>query len=182
VQVNRILMVNPQNYYWKQGTTLTDLQLAEVAHNPGIYRRQIFSSAAWKRLFAGRVNLWRILKIYFHRPFMAIESTLRDLARYVHVRLPHDLGWELEEIAARGVRIVFVFARGDAGLDLLKIEAGSVVRRMGERCRVHIIDGGDHIFSHIAPRAAMKQILGEELSMRAYRGTGTMREDLLHPL
>ena len=45
VQVNRILMVNPQNYYWKQGTTLTDLQLAEVAHNPGIYRRQIFSSA-----------------------------------------------------------------------------------------------------------------------------------------
>jgi alpha-beta hydrolase superfamily lysophospholipase len=182
VQVNRILMVNPQNYYWKQGTTLTDLQLAEVAHNPGVYRRQIFSSAAWKRLFAGRVNLWRILKIYFHRPFMAIESTLRDLARYVHVRLPHDLGWELEEIAARGVRIVFVFARGDAGLDLLKIEAGSVVRRMGERCRVHIIDGGDHIFSNNAPRAAMKQILGEELSMRAYRGTGTMREDLLHPL
>jgi alpha-beta hydrolase superfamily lysophospholipase len=182
VQVNRILMVNPQNYYWKQGTTLTDLQLAEVAHNPSVYRRQIFSSAAWKRLFAGRVNLWRILKIYFHRPFMAIESTLRDLARYVHVRLPHDLGWELEEIAARGVRIVFVFARGDAGLDLLKIEAGSAVRRMGERCRVHIIDGGDHIFSNNAPRAAMKQILGEELSMRAYRSTGTMREDLLHPL
>ena len=106
---------------------------------------------------------------------MAIESTLRDLARYVHVRLPHDLGWELEEIAARGVRIVFVFARGDAGLDLLKIEAGSVVRRMGERCRVHIIDGGDHIFSHNAPRAAMKEILSEELSMRAYPSTGTMR-------
>jgi hypothetical protein len=53
---------------------------------------------------------------------------------------------------------------------------------MGERCRVHIIDGGDHIFSHIAPRAAMKQILSEELSMRAYPSTGTMREDLLHPL
>jgi len=182
VQVNRILMVNPQNYYWKQGTTLKDLQLAEVVHNPGLYRRRIFSIAAWKRLFAGRVNLWRILKIYFHRPFMAIESTLRDLTRYVHVRLPHDLGWELQEIAARGVRIVFVFGRGEPGLDLLKIEAGSVVRRMGERCRVHIIDGGDHIFSHNAPRAAMKQILSEELSLRAYRDTGAVREDVLHPL
>lgn len=182
VQVNRILMVNPQNYYWKQGTTLTDLQLSEVVHNPSVYRRQIFSLAAWKRLLTGQVNLWRILKIYFHRPFMAIESTLRDLARYAHVRLPHDLGWELEEIAARGIRIVFVFGRGEPGHDLLKIEAGSVVRRMGDRCRVHIIEGGDHIFSHNAPRAAMKQILSEELSVRAYRNEGTMRKDLLHPL
>jgi alpha/beta superfamily hydrolase len=182
VPVNRILMVNPQNYYWKQGTTLTDLQLSEVVHNPSVYRRQIFSIAAWKRLLTGRVNLWRILKIYFHRPFMAIESTLRDLARYAHVRLPHDLGWELEEIAARGVRIVFVFGRGEPGHDLLKIEAGSAVRRMGDRCRVHIVDGGDHIFSHNAPRAAMKQILSEELSARAYHKTGSVREDLLHPL
>jgi pimeloyl-ACP methyl ester carboxylesterase len=182
VEVNRILMVNPQNYYWKPGATLQDLQLAEVVHNPGIYRRQIFSIAAWKRLFAGQVNLWRILKIYFHRPLMAIESTLRDLTRYVHVRLPHDLGWELQEIAARGVRIVFVFARGEPGLDLLKIEAGSVVRRMGERCRVHIVDGGDHIFSHNAPRAAMKQILNEELSMRAHRSPGPIRQDLPNPL
>jgi alpha-beta hydrolase superfamily lysophospholipase len=182
VQVNRILMVNPQNYYWKQGATLQDLQLAEVAHNPGIYRRRIFSIEAWKRLFAGRVNLWRILKIYFHRPFMAVESALRDLTRYVHVRLPHDLGWELQEIAARGVRIVFVFARGEPGLDLLKIEAGSVVRRMGERCRVHIVDGGDHIFSQNGPRAAMKQILNDELSTRAYRGPGPIRQDLPNPL
>jgi alpha-beta hydrolase superfamily lysophospholipase len=182
VPVNRILMVNPQNYYWKQGTTLTDLQLSEVVHNPSVYRRQIFSLAAWKRLFTGRVNLWRILKIYFHRPFMAIESSLRDLARSAHIRLPHDLGWELEEIAARGVRIVFVFGRGEPGHDLLRIEAGSAVRRMGERCRVHIIDGGDHIFSQNAARAAMKQILSEELSMRASRGEGTMGKDVLHPL
>lgn len=182
VPVNRILMVNPQNYYWRQGATLQDLQLAEVAHNPGIYRRRIFSIEAWKRLFAGRVNLWRILKIYFHRPFMAVESALRDLTRFVHVRLPHDLGWELQEIAARGVRIVFVFARGEPGLDLLKIEAGSVVRRMGERCRVHIVDGGDHIFSQNGPRAAMKQILNEELSTRAYRAPGPIRQDLPNPL
>jgi hypothetical protein len=53
---------------------------------------------------------------------------------------------------------------------------------MGDRCRVHIVDGGDHIFSHNAPRAAMKQILSEELSARAYHKTGSVREDLLHPL
>jgi hypothetical protein len=40
----------------------------------------------------------------------------------LRIRLPHDLGWELEEIAARGVRIVFVFAAAEPGLDLLTIQ------------------------------------------------------------
>jgi alpha-beta hydrolase superfamily lysophospholipase len=165
--VNRILMVNPQNYFWKQGMKLDDLQLAEVVRNPGVYRQQVFSGSAWRRLLTGRVNIWRIAKIYFHRPMLALESTLRDFARFVHVSLPHDLGSELAAIDARGVRVVFVFARGEPGIDLLKIEGGSAVTRLGERCHVHIIDGGDHIFSQTGPRAVMKKVLSDELSARA---------------
>jgi alpha-beta hydrolase superfamily lysophospholipase len=165
--VNRILMVNPQNYFWKQGTKLDDLQLAEVVRNPGIYRHQVFSGSAWRRLLTGRVNIWRIAKIYFHRPLLAVESTFRDIARFLHVRLPHDLGSDLAAIDARGVRVVFVFARGEPGIDLLKMEGGSAVTRLGDRCHVHIIDGGDHIFSQSGPRALMKKVLSEELSARA---------------
>jgi alpha-beta hydrolase superfamily lysophospholipase len=167
--VNRILMVNPQNYFWKQGTKLDDLQLAEVVRNPGIYSRQVFSGSAWRRLLTGRVNIWRIAKIYFHRPLLALESTFRDVARFLHVRLPHDLGSDLAAIDARGVRVVFVFARGEPGIDLLKIEGGSAVSRLGDRCHVHIIDGGDHIFSQSGPRALMQKVLSEELSARAIR-------------
>jgi len=163
VPVNRILMVNPQNYFWKEGTTLDDLQLAEVVHNPGLYRRRIFSGAAWKKLFGGRVDIWRIAKIYFYRPLLALESSLRDMARRTHIRLPNDLGRELEEIHTREVRIVFVFARGEPGIDLLKIEGGSSVKRLGESCRIHIIDGADHIFSQSGPRAIMKKMLSDEL-------------------
>jgi alpha-beta hydrolase superfamily lysophospholipase len=167
--VNRILMVNPQNYFWKQGTKLDDLQLAEVVRNPGIYSRQVFSGPAWRRLLTGRVNIWRIAKIYFNRPLLAVESTFRDIARFLHVRLPHDLGSDLAAIDARGVRVVFVFARGEPGIDLLKIEGGSAVSRLGDRCHVHIIDGGDHIFSQSGPRALMQKVLSEELSARAVR-------------
>jgi alpha-beta hydrolase superfamily lysophospholipase len=167
--VNRILMVNPQNYFWKQGMKLNDLQLAEVVRNPGVYRQQVFSGSAWRRMLTGRVNIWRIAKIYFHRPLLAVESTFRDIARFLHVPLPHDLGSELAAIDARGVRVVFVFARGEPGIDLLKIEGGSAVTRLGERCHVHIIDGGDHIFSQSGPRALMKKVLSEELSARAVR-------------
>jgi len=157
------LMVNPQNYFWKEGMTLTDLQLAEVVHNPGLYRRRIFSLAAWQRFFGGRVNILRIAKIYIYRPLMALESAVRDMARRVHLRLPKDLGWELEEIAARGVKVVFVFSRREPGIDLLKLEGGSSVKRLGNQCRVRIIDGGDHVFSQSGPRAMMAKVLADEL-------------------
>jgi alpha-beta hydrolase superfamily lysophospholipase len=166
VPVNRILMVNPQNFFWKKGMTLNDLQLSEVVHNPGLYRRQMFSLAAWKRMLGGHVDIWRIAKIYFYRPLLALESTLRDMARRMHIRFPNDLGWELEEIYRRGVRIVFVFARGEPGIDLLKIEGGSSVKRLGDYCRIHIVEGANHIFSQSGPRAIMMKIISDELFAR----------------
>jgi len=164
---NRILMVNPQNYFWKAGMRLDDLQVAEVVRNPVVYRQRLTSWAAWKRLMSGKVDIARIAKIYMARPLLALTSTLRDAARWSGVRLRYDLGRELEEIDARGVKIVFVFARDEPGIDLLRIEAGSSLRRLGERCRVRIIDDADHVFSQSGPRATLQDILTEELFARS---------------
>jgi len=164
--VNRILMVNPQNYFWEPGTTLDDLQPADIVYNPKLYRRKFLSGDAWKRLLSGQVDVWRVAKIFFNRPLMAVQSKLRDLARRLRIRLRNDLGRELEEICKRGVRIVFVFTRGEPGIDLLKIEAGSSVKRLGESCRIHIIVGADHIFSQSGPRSMLKTILSNELFAR----------------
>jgi pimeloyl-ACP methyl ester carboxylesterase len=132
--------------------------------NPGVYRERLLSVTAWRRLFTGQVNIWRIVRIYIHRPLLALESTLRDWARLLHIRLPHDLGRELEELAARGVQVVFIFSRGDPGIELLRIQGGSVTHRLGDRCRVHIVDKADHNLSRSRPRAAVEQILCEELA------------------
>jgi alpha-beta hydrolase superfamily lysophospholipase len=166
VPVNRILMVNPQNYFWKPGETLQGLQLAEVVHNPGLYRERVFSLAAWKRMVTGQVNILRIAKIYLQRPLLAAESTLRDIARRLHLRLPYDLGTELEEVVARGVRVVFVFARGEPGIDLLKLQAGNSVKRLAERCHIHTINSGDHVFTRSGPRAMMEKVVSDELFAR----------------
>jgi alpha-beta hydrolase superfamily lysophospholipase len=177
--VVRILMVNPLNYFWKQGTSLRALQLAEVVRNPGVYRKQIFSNSAWRRVFTGRVNVWRIPMIYTRRLRLSVESKVRDLARRLHIRLAHDLGSDLVEIVARGIRVAFVFSPGEPGIDLLKIEGGSSVGQLGEHCRVYITDGGDHIFSQRAPRAAMEKILGDELFARTawvVRGRAELKE------
>lgn len=161
--VQRILMVNPQNYFWRRGRTLEDLQPAEVVRNPKVYRQRILSASAWKRLLSGKVDISRILKIYMRRPLLAIHSIFRDVARRFGIRLRHDLGRELENIVRRGVRVVFVFARGEPGLDLLKIEAGTAIRRLGELCRIRIIDSGDHTFTRRGPRKILEDVLSEEL-------------------
>ena len=164
--INRILMINPQNYFWKPGETLQGLQLAEVVHNPGLYRERVFSLAAWKRMVTGQVNILRVAKIYLQRPLLAAESTLRDIARRLHIRLPNDLGTELEEVVARGVGVVFVFALGEPGIGLLKLQAGNSVKRLGERIRIRTISSGDHVFTRSGPRAMMEKIVSDELLAR----------------
>ena len=161
--LHRVLMVNPHNYFWDSSMSLEGLQLAEVVRNPGIYRERVFSPSAWRLFLTGQVNIWRIVRIYPHRVMLALQSKLRDAARAVGMRLRHDLGRELEAVIGRGVRVVFVFARGEPGLELLKIEAGSMLRRLGERCRVRIIDSADHTFSRSGPRKVLENVLSDEL-------------------
>jgi hypothetical protein len=63
--------------------------------------------------------------------------------------------------------MVFLFAKGEPGVDLLKLQGGSSIHRLGDRCRVHIIDGGDHIFSQRDHRVVMEEVLTKELFARS---------------
>jgi pimeloyl-ACP methyl ester carboxylesterase len=161
--MERVLLVNPQNFYWSEDMTLDDLQLAEVVHNPGVYRERIHSASAWRRLLTGQVNVWRIFKIYAYRQMLVTEAALRNVARAMRIRTPNDLGRELEEIVGRGVQVTFIFAAGEPGIDLLKIQGGSSVKKLGENCRVRIIEDADHTFSRSGPRSAMERLLSDEL-------------------
>jgi pimeloyl-ACP methyl ester carboxylesterase len=163
LQVNRILMVNPQNYFWKKGMTLEQVQLVEVAHNPGLYRQRLLSLQAWSRIFKGQVNIRRIGVIYFQRLLLTVEDLVRRVARSAHIVLPGDLGRDLEKIVANRIRMTFVFARGEPGIELLRLQAGSTVSRLGNLCRVRLVESGDHIFSQREPRSMMEDILSEEL-------------------
>jgi alpha-beta hydrolase superfamily lysophospholipase len=164
--VNRLLMVNPENFFWKEGMSVNDMQMAELVRKPGVYRERMFTVAAWRRLSTGRVNIGYIVRIYLNRVLLAVESTLRNAARYLRIRVPGDLGWDLEQIGRRGVSVVFVFARGEPGIDLLALLGGLSLKRLGERCRVHIIDSADHVFSKSGPRAVLEEVLSDELFAR----------------
>ncbi len=161
--VNRVMLVNPQNFFWKEGMTITGMQVAELVTNVSVYRQRFFFADTWKRLLTGDINVGYVIMLYLRRALLTLESAGREAARRLRIRLPSDLGWELEEIAARGIDVVFVFSRGEPGVGLLKLQGGSSVGRLGEQCRVHIIDNADHVFSKAAPRAVLRKILSDEL-------------------
>jgi hypothetical protein len=161
--VNRILMVNPENFFWNETMSIHDMHLAEIVSEPTIDRDKLFSVGSWKRLLRGQVNIRYILRRAARRVFLTWESHFRDGARRLRIRLPNDLGTELEEIGARGIRIVFVFSSGEPGIALLKMQGGISLQRLGKRCDVHIIEGADHVFSKSGSRAVLEDILTDEL-------------------
>jgi alpha-beta hydrolase superfamily lysophospholipase len=162
ISVNPILMINPETFYWDDSMSIHDVQLVELVGKTG-HRNQVFSAAGLKRLLSGRVDIHYILGVYARRGLLSIESNFRELARRLHIRLRNDLGWELERIAARQVRMVFVFSRGERGIALLKLQSGISLNRLGKCLRMHIIDGADHVFSKTDSRMALQQILSDEL-------------------
>lgn len=161
--IDTVLLINPLTFYWKPGSTLEDLQIAEVVRNPGKYAENALSLRHWSKLLRGRVNLIRIVKVFMSRAWLAIESGLRELCRKLRIPIPDDLGSDLQSVAVRGIRIVFFFARGDAGLPLLRVQAGSVLKRLGDQCRIHVIEGADHTFTQRPPRMKLVKLLSSEL-------------------
>ncbi|MEP6883768.1 MAG: alpha/beta fold hydrolase [Gammaproteobacteria bacterium] len=162
--IDTLLMINPLTFYWQEGMTLSDLQIGEVVRNPGIYAERIFEPRAWRRVLRGHVNLPRIAAVFRRRIALAVGSSLRDVGRLMNIHFSNDLGSELNRLARQHTRMVFIFARGEAGATLLRLQGGSALTAIVDNCRVHSIDGADHIFSQSLPRRELQRLLSSELS------------------
>jgi hypothetical protein len=163
LSVNRILLVNPENFFPPLGATLRDVQLSEAVSARSVYGERVRSFKYWKKLLMGHADVRRIARVYTLRFRLSLTARLRDILRYARIHMPNDLGWQLERIAARGVQTTIVFARGEPGIELLRIEGGSALKRLGQGLRVHVIAGADHMFSRGESRAILQTVLSEEL-------------------
>lgn len=164
--VSGILMVNPLTYYWKEGTEIAAQQPADVVRDWDTSQARWSSTAVWKKLLSGKVSVGRMTQVgqlLVNRARIAAGSAAREVARYLRIPLAQDLGTELEEIAARGIQIVFVFARGEPGIELLRLQGGSVLKRLGSRCCVHIIETADHNFAYSGARSMLEKVLTNAL-------------------
>jgi hypothetical protein len=133
-----------------------------------VHARRVLSLAHWKKLLTGNVDVARVATVFAERARLSLGSRMREALRTVGIRLANDVAWQFEQIAARGVRTAIVFSEGEPGIELLRVQVGPVVERLGERCRVHIIPAADHMFSQASARATLERILSEELFAPAH--------------
>jgi alpha-beta hydrolase superfamily lysophospholipase len=181
--VDRLLMVNPLHFFWEDGLTSEEMELAEVVQSAQRYRHHAFSMYSMKRVLTGKANFQRIFRIITQRGWLASRGTVSALMPRLRIlgwggsdggakqrreelitRIRNfDLGQELESVAERGTRMTFVFSKGESGIDLLEMLAEPALKRLGPACRIRVVEGADHIFSQRAPRAILEEILSEEL-------------------
>ena len=163
VPLDRILLVNPETFRWDEDMTLEDIDPAAVIKTGSVYGEKVRSWDSWKKLLTGQADVWWIAKRFALRLTLSLGVTMRGVLRSLNVPLQGDLGTELQHLAARGIQTTMVFSRGEPGIALLKMQAGSALQRLGDRFRLHIIDNADHTFSRSASRAELQEILSGEL-------------------
>ncbi len=159
-------IVNPLVFYWKEGMSLSypPYMMVKAAAQ---YRESVLDPAKWKKLARGRVRLLPILRVLLHRAGDRLHHLGRDVARAVGLRLPEDLGRDLETATGSGTRLRFVFSEGDPGETLLEAGAGRVTNRLLQAGSVALthLPGCDHSLSS----SWMHELLWQEL-LRALSG------------
>jgi alpha-beta hydrolase superfamily lysophospholipase len=161
-----VVMINPLTFFWKEGMSLdaplTDQEVISEAHR---YRGTAFRLHSWRKLMRGEVDVGKVAQIMSRRTSAWLSRHWRDLARNLGVPLTDDLGHELESVAERGTAMLFVFATNDPGLQLLRTQGGSRVRKLRARGQlaIQLINGADHTFTAGSARERLITVLSEAL-------------------
>ena len=163
VPVERLLMVNPLQYLPAQAHRPEEQELALLLSSARGYGRAAVTLRSWQKLLCGRVNIRRAISVCARRVWLSSGGVLHEIARRLQLPLANDLGRQLRALAARDIRMVFVFSKGDGGLALLRLQAGSALKRIEPWMRLHIVEDADHDFTLTQSRAQLERILSEEL-------------------
>ena len=123
----------------------------KVVEEANRYAGSLFRPASWRKLLRGQGRPRVVAEVMARHGVALVGRRIRDAARFVNRPLPDDLGHDLQGIARRRIPMHFVFAAGDPGFDLLRIQGGSMFPSLKRRreLTVDVIDGPDHTFTPV---------------------------------
>ena len=84
------------------------------------------------------------------------------------------LARDLLDVSARGITSLFVFSKGERGLDYFRLRARAILRRRNARERIQypVVDGADHTFASAAAQQMLREILVDFVARETSRGSG----------
>ena len=146
--LDSVIAINPLTFDWRPGMSVAypEHRLAADALR---YRKTALQLSAWKKLFTGKVDLGELSQLVIRRFLSVSSNRLRDFARRLRIPLANDLGTELRQLRRQQTNLLFVFAAGEPGLQLLRGGGGSMVTRLQRRgaLRIETVEGADHTFT-----------------------------------
>lgn len=163
--VDGVVVINPLTFFWTPDQSL-DFPAFRVAGEAERYGKAAFDRGKWKKLLRGKVNVRNVAQTLARHAASRVVNRARDVSRRVGLPWRDDLGAELEVVARRGVDLRFVFAEGDPGLKLLRIQGGSVVPRLHERGAlvIRLVERADHTFTPIWSHAPLSSAVTDALA------------------
>lgn len=181
VPFDAITLINPLVYFNAEGLSPTDsldLSPQKVHSAAASYKAAATSLDKWVKLFKGQVQVGVLLKVFAMRVGMTLGVSLRELARAIRWPLKDDLATELRRLTHKGMRVHFVFAKGDPGEIMLREMAGSALGSLqrGGRLSLRIFDDADHVFTDLGLRRDMLAYLDQVLADDA--GVGNVQKAL----
>jgi pimeloyl-ACP methyl ester carboxylesterase len=164
--LSRVIAINPLTFFWKAGQPLEIAAAHRVVSESRRVMSAARSAAAWRRALSGKGNLRRAIRVVGLRAAAELRSLGRRIARRAGYPLSDDLPSDLLTIARNGVDLCFVFADGDPGLSLLRMQGGAHVHRLQERGRLHIsvVTGPDHTFTQVWSHEPLLELLIDEIT------------------
>jgi len=112
-----LVAINLQRFIWTPGESLT-VAMRQSVRPSAFYGRQLLTTAIWKRLMAGEIDLSAIAagltRRLIGRPLTRLGQGLAVGLR-LNNRTTQVRGW-METLEARGVRILFIDSEGDPSL------------------------------------------------------------------
>lgn len=148
VPVDAITVVNPLTFDWREGMSLA-YPAFQVAQAGEQYKASALSAEKWRKLLRGDVNVAAAGAIVMRSVLASANTRVRTLRRSLGVPEQGDIAVRLKRIDERGIRVRFVFSRGDPGELLLREGSGGTLgqlERKGALTIAHLEDC-DHALS-----------------------------------
>jgi alpha-beta hydrolase superfamily lysophospholipase len=160
LDVDAVVSVNPPLYLRDGADGLAWLNRARELRR---YQQSMRDPAKWIKGLRGGASYTMFTRVA--AAALARRVALR-ISGVLGTALPDGFANDLCGIAARGVRTLFVFSRGDNGLAYFNVHAEPALRRRRARSLIEhlLIDGAGHAFRPLAAQHALTTILTDFLN------------------
>ena len=153
--VEAIVAINPP-LYLRDGSA--GMQYATDDSEFERYERLFFDRTRWTKVLQGRAVYGTFLRLGLG---VLGRKILTSVNAICGGRLFDGFIRELEAISARNITCLFVFSRGDRGLNYFRLYGGA--GRRGQRRGIHhvVVDGAGHTFRPLAAQRALRALLND---------------------